>query len=84
MPLNPDMSAFLAKLPCMVCRQPSEIVIIRENKHGLPSCADGGCMFRLAEERADLERFAYELTLIAGDIYTATNKILFAHERLFK
>jgi hypothetical protein len=58
-------------------------VIIRENKHGLPSCADGGCMFRLAEERADLDRFAYELRLLAGDEWNATNKILIAREKLF-
>jgi hypothetical protein len=77
------MAEFLGKLPCLSCGKPSETVVMRENKHGLPSCADGGCMFKICEERADLERFAYELQLLAGDEWTATNKILYAREKLF-
>ena len=83
MPLNPDMAKFLGKLPCMCCGKPSVTVIIRENKHGLPSCADGGCKYRICETRADLDQFAYELHLHAGNNWDAINKILIAREKLF-
>jgi len=56
---------------------------MRGNKHGLPTCGDGACMFKACEERADLDKFAYDLQLLTSDYWSASNKILYAREKLF-
>ena len=82
MPLNPDVQAFLMKLPCVRCRCKAETLMRMDNGHDLPLCI--ACYdLPLPENTAKLERLAHQLNLLTGDVMTCTAVIIRISPELF-